>query len=125
MPRAGAAQAYPSRPVRVLVPVAPGGANDTTARLFAQKLSEHLGQQFYVEHLPGAGGNLAIGNAAMNAAFDAVPEVHGAASLLARGGCVARFLARSAADMTFLNQRLWDTARARLLRLSPFDHRKY
>jgi tripartite-type tricarboxylate transporter receptor subunit TctC len=66
--RSGAAQAYPSRPVRVLVPVAPGGANDTTARLFAQKLSEHLGQQFYVENLPGAGGNLAIGNAARAAA---------------------------------------------------------
>jgi tripartite-type tricarboxylate transporter receptor subunit TctC len=65
---AGAAQSYPSRPVRVLVPVAPGGANDTTARLFAQKLSEHLGQQFYVENLPGAGGNLAIGNAARAAA---------------------------------------------------------
>src|SRR5262249_16836283 len=63
-PRASFAQAYPSRPVRVLVPVAPGGANDTTGGLFAQKLSEHLGQQFYVENLPGAGGNLAIGNAA-------------------------------------------------------------
>jgi tripartite-type tricarboxylate transporter receptor subunit TctC len=68
LPRASGAQAYPSRPVRVLVPVAPGGANDTTARLFAQKLSEHLGQQFYVENLPGAGGNLAIGNAARAAA---------------------------------------------------------
>ena len=68
LPRASSAQAYPSRPVRVLVPVAPGGANDTTARLFAQKLSEHLGQQFYVENLPGAGGNLAIGNAARAAA---------------------------------------------------------
>jgi tripartite-type tricarboxylate transporter receptor subunit TctC len=68
LPRASAAQAYPSRPVRVLVPVAPGGANDTTARLFAQKLSERLGQQFYVENLPGAGGNLAIGNAARAAA---------------------------------------------------------
>jgi tripartite-type tricarboxylate transporter receptor subunit TctC len=68
LPRASGAQAFPSRPVRVLVPVAPGGANDTTARLFAQKLSEHLGQQFYVENLPGAGGNLAIGNAARAAA---------------------------------------------------------
>ena len=57
------AQAYPSRPVRVIVPVAAGGANDTTARLFAQKLSEHLGQQFYVENVPGAGGNLGIPDA--------------------------------------------------------------
>ena len=62
--RIGWAQAYPSRPVRVIVPVAAGGANDTTARLFAQKLSTSLGQQFYVENLAGAGGNLGIGNAA-------------------------------------------------------------
>jgi tripartite-type tricarboxylate transporter receptor subunit TctC len=46
--------------VRVIVPVAAGGANDTTARLFAQKLGELLGQQFYVENLAGAGGNLGI-----------------------------------------------------------------
>ena len=58
------AQAYPARPVRLIVPVAAGGANDTTARLFAQKLSESLGQQFYVENVPGAGGNLGIANAA-------------------------------------------------------------
>jgi tripartite-type tricarboxylate transporter receptor subunit TctC len=50
--------------VRVVVPVAAGGANDTTARLFAQKLSERLGQQFYVENVVGAGGNLGIGNVA-------------------------------------------------------------
>jgi tripartite-type tricarboxylate transporter receptor subunit TctC len=62
--RPGWAQAYPGRPVRVIVPVAAGGANDTTARLFAQKLSESLGQQFYVENLAGAGGNLGIANAA-------------------------------------------------------------
>jgi tripartite-type tricarboxylate transporter receptor subunit TctC len=41
----GWAQAYPGRTVRVIVPVAAGGANDTTARLFAQKLTEILGQQ--------------------------------------------------------------------------------
>ncbi len=64
LPRPAAAQAYPARPVRVIVPVAAGGANDTTARLFAQKLSESLGQQFYVENLPGAGGNLGIAAAA-------------------------------------------------------------
>jgi Tripartite tricarboxylate transporter family receptor len=58
------AQTYPARPVRLIVPVAAGGANDTTARLFAQKLSESLGQQFYVENVPGAGGNLGTGNAA-------------------------------------------------------------
>ena len=62
--RSGWAQAYPIRPVRVIVPVAAGGANDTTARLFAQKLADVLGQQFYVENLPGAGGNLGIANAA-------------------------------------------------------------
>src|SRR5262245_5730600 len=62
--RAAGAQAYPSRPVKVIVPVAAGGANDTTARLFAQKLSELLGQQFYVENIAGAGGNLGIAAAA-------------------------------------------------------------
>src|SRR5262245_30318527 len=62
--RPARAQAYPSRPVKVIVPVAAGGANDTTARLFAQKLSELLGQQFYVENLAGAGGNLGIASAA-------------------------------------------------------------
>jgi tripartite-type tricarboxylate transporter receptor subunit TctC len=61
--RAGA-QAYPTRPVRLIVPVAAGGANDTTARLFAQQLSEQLGVQFYIENVPTGGGNLGIANAA-------------------------------------------------------------
>jgi tripartite-type tricarboxylate transporter receptor subunit TctC len=64
LPRPACAQTYPARPVRVIVPVAAGGANDTTARLFAQKLSEALGQQFYVENMAGAGGNLGIAAAA-------------------------------------------------------------
>jgi tripartite-type tricarboxylate transporter receptor subunit TctC len=52
------AQAYPERSVRIVVPVAAGGANDVTARLIGQWLSEHLGQQFFIENRPGAGTNV-------------------------------------------------------------------
>jgi tripartite-type tricarboxylate transporter receptor subunit TctC len=57
--RIARAQAYPSRPVRVLVGFAPAGAVDLTARLLAQSLSDQLGQTFTVENRPGAGTNLA------------------------------------------------------------------
>jgi tripartite-type tricarboxylate transporter receptor subunit TctC len=52
------AQTYPTRPVRMIVPVAAGGLNDVTARLIGQWLTEHLGQQFFIENRPGAGTNL-------------------------------------------------------------------
>jgi tripartite-type tricarboxylate transporter receptor subunit TctC len=55
---------YPSRPVRVIVPFAPGGVTDVMGRLLAQKLSENLGQQFYVENHAGAGGNIGTATAA-------------------------------------------------------------
>src|SRR6266699_2465717 len=54
------AQAYPSRPVRIIVGFGAGGAPDILARLIGQSLSERLGQQFIVENRPGAGSNLAI-----------------------------------------------------------------
>jgi tripartite-type tricarboxylate transporter receptor subunit TctC len=58
--RRAVAQAYPTRPVRVIVTTGPGGQGDTTARLVAAKLSDSLGQSFYVENMPGGGGNIAM-----------------------------------------------------------------
>lgn len=57
-------QQYPSKPVKVIVPFPPGGITDIAARLITQKLSEKLGQQFYIENVSGAGGNLGMAQVA-------------------------------------------------------------
>jgi tripartite-type tricarboxylate transporter receptor subunit TctC len=57
--RIARAQAYPTRPVRLIVGFPPGGATDITARLIGQWLSERLGQPFIIENRPGAGSNVA------------------------------------------------------------------
>ena len=64
-------------------------------------------------------------SAALHEEISSLPRIRGGASLLSRGGCVARFLARSASDMTCANKKLWDAARAQIAGLPPFDHRKY
>src|SRR5262249_38994948 len=52
------AQTYPTRPVRIIVPVGPAGASDITARVMGQWLSKRLGQPFVIENRPGVGGNI-------------------------------------------------------------------
>jgi tripartite-type tricarboxylate transporter receptor subunit TctC len=56
LPSVAAAQEWPAKPVRMIVPYATGGAPDVLARLLSRRLSESLGQQFIVENRPGAGG---------------------------------------------------------------------
>src|SRR3984885_665950 len=71
MPPSSFALDYPTMPVRLIVGVAAGGANDTVARLVAQALSERLGQPVVVENRPGAGGNLGL-----EAVVNAPPDGH-------------------------------------------------
>src|SRR5258707_100258 len=68
-PRIARAQAYPSRPVRIVVGYAAGGGLDISARLMGQWLSERLGQQFIIENRTGAATNIAAG-AVVNARSD-------------------------------------------------------
>jgi len=57
--RIALAQAYPSRPVKIIVAFAAGGPTDLFARVIAQKLQEQTGKSFYIENVGGAGGNTA------------------------------------------------------------------
>jgi tripartite-type tricarboxylate transporter receptor subunit TctC len=62
------AETYPARSVRMIVPFAAAGPTDVIGRIIAQKLSEDLGQQFYVENVPGGGGNTGTAQAAKSPA---------------------------------------------------------
>lgn len=56
----GAAESYPQRPIRFIIPFPPGGANDIVARLVGPKLTERFGQQIVVDNRPGASGTIAL-----------------------------------------------------------------
>src|SRR3954463_3466108 len=65
---AAGAPAYPAKPVRLIVPYAPGGSSDIIARLYAQRLTETMGQTFVVDNRPGAGGMIGTDITAKSAA---------------------------------------------------------
>src|SRR5262245_33691958 len=84
------AQAYPERAVRVIVPFPPGGATDVFTRLAAQKLSERLGKQFYVDNIGGASGNIGVGQAA-KARPDGYTMLFAFSSYVTNPTCSTRF----------------------------------
>lgn len=73
---------YPTRPVKLIVPFAAAGPTDVIARIVAQKLSESLGKQFYVENLAGAGGNTGMAIAAKAPADGYTILVHGSSFIV-------------------------------------------
>jgi tripartite-type tricarboxylate transporter receptor subunit TctC len=76
------AQVYPAKPVRIIVPFAPGGPNDAIARVVGQKLTELWGQTFLVENRGGAGGTIGV-EAGLKAAADGYTLIMGGSSTLA------------------------------------------
>ena len=59
-PSAGFADSYPSKPVKIIIPFPAGDVTDIAGRMIAQRLSERLGQQFFIENVGGAGGNIGM-----------------------------------------------------------------
>ena len=75
------AAGYPDHPVKVIVPFPAGGVTDIATRVIVQRLSERLGQQFYVENIGGAGGNIGMGDAA-HAASDGYTMLFASSSIV-------------------------------------------
>ena len=67
LPRMAAAQAYPTRPITLIVPLPPGGAVDSLARILAEAMRRSLGQVIVIENVSGASGSIGVGRVARSA----------------------------------------------------------
>ncbi len=76
------AQTYPAKPVRIIVPFSAGGPIDAIARVMAQKLSERLGKQFFVENIPAGGSNVGMATAAKAAGDGYTMLIHGSSLIV-------------------------------------------
>ena len=83
------AQQYPTKPVKIIIPFPAGGVTDIAGRLIAQKLSERLGQQFFIENIAGAGGNLGMGKVA-RAPGDGYTILLSSSSIVVNPACTPR-----------------------------------
>lgn len=97
-----AAQAYPTKAVRMLVPFPPGGGSDTIARIVAQKFSEALGQQVLVDNRAGASGNIA-GDLAAKAAPDGYTLLFGNSSLAISPGVYSKMSYSPSRDLVAIS----------------------
>lgn len=102
LPAGTLAQAFPSKPVRILVPFPPGGGSDTIARIVAQKFSEALGQQVLVDNRAGASGNIA-GDMAAKAAPDGYTLLFGNSSLAISPGVFSKLSYSPSRDLVAIS----------------------
>ena len=75
LPRIARAQAYPTRPITIVVPFPAGGSTDVIGRILAEKMRASLGQTIVIENVGGAGGSIGVGRVA-RAAPDGYPQQH-------------------------------------------------
>jgi Tripartite tricarboxylate transporter family receptor len=122
--RIAGAQAYPTRPVRIIVGYPPGGSADVVARLIGQQLSERLGQPFVVENRPGAGTNIATESVVKSApdgytllVVDASPAIN-TTHKLREVTTAAKFFGLSATDFNWVPEQAFPLCLNRLMALT-------
>ena len=111
---AAAQDAYPTKPITMIVPFAAGGASDVIARLIAEQMGQHLGQRFVIENVAGAGGSTAMTRAARapNDGYTVIIGNSGTATAGSSRAMATRAVAVSAAARFRSISSLWSSRAA-------------